>query len=167
MREPNDGWTSIPTIKELCDYHVYGQTDNILPLTMRYFSGHPSRHPSSELLGACRGKSKNTSDDKRNSAKKRVSSVIYHTVRDCFDTLTEFKMMSTPSLPVSNAFKNGPFKFTAALKRKDIVTKEEEPLKFGVPEVLTRRVCNELFCKSAGRKEQRGLQSFVSSHSHC
>ena len=162
MREPDDGWTSIPTIQEQCDYHVYGETNNILPLTMRYFSAPASRNPSSQLLAACRGKSKDTSDDKHNSAGKRVTSVVYHFIRDEYDDVNEsqFRMMATPSLPVTDSFKNAPFKFTAAVKtsKKETMTEGEETFKYAVPEVLTRTEAKNYF---ANPLDEKNKQAFV------
>jgi hypothetical protein len=91
MSEPDDGWTSII---------VYGQ-DHILPLTLRYFSASPARTSSYRLLEACRHKSNDTSDDKLQSAKKRVTSVVYHKMRKEYDRLNDFTKMASPSLPVS------------------------------------------------------------------
>lgn len=159
MQEPDDGWISIPTIRQQCDYYVYGQTNNILPLTMKYFSAPASKNPSAELLSACRGKSKDTSDDKHNSAGKRVTSVVYHFIRDEYDGLSQFQMMATPSLPVTNAFKNTPFKFTAAVKasKKETMTEGEETLKFGVPEVLTRTEAKNYFANPMDEKNREAF----------
>ena len=153
MREPDNGWTSIPSIQDLCNCYVYGE-GHVVPLTLRYFSAPPSRAPSRLLLGACRDKSNETSDDKLRSAKKRVTSVVYHKMIEEYDRLDDFKIMASPNLPISERYFND-FKFTSAIKtKKGDITEKEEIVQFNVPSVLTTKAARDYFINPLDAKNK-------------
>jgi hypothetical protein len=148
MREPDNGWTSIPSIQDLCNCYVYGQ-GHVVPLTLRYFSAPPSRTPSHLLLDACRDKS-----NKLRSAKKRVTSVVYHKMVEEYDRLDDFKIMASPSLPISEMYFND-FKFTSAIKtKKGDIMEKEEIVQFSVPTVLTTKAARDYFANPLDAKNK-------------